>query len=355
MSSERSPLLGEQQNHDEVASIERGQLPDAERDEDTDQPTSWTKQDKIKFSLFTIFIVISFTVTFVAVRKSSNASFDWRNALKQALGGGITGATELAAMLLQVLTLMPLRTIMNVQYRYGHGLRQVTTSLYREGGFARYYSGLGAALFQAPIARFGDAASNVGAFALLDSNPTTRNLPSLAKTFFAAIIAGSFRMVLTPIDTLKTTLQTQGRQGVPILRNRIRKHGIGTLWYGALANLAATIIGYFPWWGTYNYLRDHLPEYDDFKRQLLRQALIGFVSSVVSDTISNFMRVLKTYRQVNATKISYRAAARAVVRADGWSGLFGRGLKTRILANGLQGLMFAVLWKLLLDLWNRHI
>ena len=27
-------------------------------------------------------------------------------------------------------------------------------------------------------------------------------------------------------------------------------------------------------------------------------------------------------------------------------GLFGRGLKTKILANGLQGLMFSVLWRL---------
>lgn len=30
-------------------------------------------------------------------------------------------------------------------------------------------------------------------------------------------------------------------------------------------------------------------------------------------------------------------------------GLFGRGLKTRILANGLQGLMFSVLWRLIDD------
>lgn len=43
-------------------------------------------------------------------------------------------------------------------------------------------------------------------------------------------------------------------------------------------------------------------------------------------------------------------AARAVVRTDGVRGLFGRGLKTRILANGLQGLMFSILWKLFLDL-----
>jgi hypothetical protein len=43
-------------------------------------------------------------------------------------------------------------------------------------------------------------------------------------------------------------------------------------------------------------------------------------------------------------------AARAVIAADGVKGLLGRGLKTRILANGLQGIMFSVLWKLFLDL-----
>jgi len=43
-------------------------------------------------------------------------------------------------------------------------------------------------------------------------------------------------------------------------------------------------------------------------------------------------------------------AARRVIAQDGWVGLFGRGLKTRILANGLQGLLFSVLWKLFLDL-----
>lgn len=45
------------------------------------------------------------------------------------------------------------------------------------------------------------------------------------------------------------------------------------------------------------------------------------------------------------------AAAREVIRIDGVRGLLGRGLKTRILANGLQGLMFSVLWKLFMDLY----
>jgi hypothetical protein len=60
--------------------------------------------------------------------------------------------------------------------------------------------------------------------------------------------------------------------------------------------------------------------------------------------------VVKTYRQVNETRVGYFEAAREVVRVDGLRGLFGRGLLTRYLANGLQGLMFSVLWKLFMDL-----
>jgi len=38
-----------------------------------------------------------------------------------------------------------------------------------------------------------------------------------------------------------------------------------------------------------------------------------------------------------------------IVEKDGVIGLFGRGLKTRILVNGLQGLLFSVLWRLIDD------
>jgi hypothetical protein len=53
---------------------------------------------------------------------------------------------------------------------------------------------------------------------------------------------------------------------------------------------------------------------------------------------------------VNETRIGYLDAARAVVATDGIRGLFGRGLKTRIIANGAQGLMFSVLWKLFMNM-----
>merc|ERR1719410_2044772 len=80
-------------------------------------------------------------------------------------------------------------------------------------------------------------------------------------------------------------------------------------------------------------------------QKLSRRALMGFCASVVSDTCSNSIRVVKTFKQTSTVPISYPDAARAVIKSDGLIGLFGRGLKTRILANGMQGLMFSVLWK----------
>ncbi|KAF8878250.1 mitochondrial carrier [Mucidula mucida] len=275
--------------------------------------------------------------------------FDLRKALKSALGGGLAGA---AAMVLQVLTLMPIRTVMNYQYRYGTSLSAASSTLYAEGGLKRFYAGLLAALVQGPISRFGDTAANAGILAFLEGT----NWPSGVKTVGASAAAAAFRMVLTPVDTVKTTMQAEGsKKGWGVLRRRVRAYGIGTMWYGAWATAAATFVGHYPWFATYNYLSATLPLPDPahphaLLLKLLRAAFIGFVASIISDTVSNSLRVVKTYRQVNETKISYTAAAQAVIRADGISGLFGRGLKTRIVANGLQGLMFSVLWRLFLDL-----
>ena len=124
-------------------------------------------------------------------------------------------------MVLQVLTLMPLRTIMNYQYRYGTSMGTATRTLYTDGGWTRYYQGLTAALVQGPVSRFGDTAANVGILALLKGNIYLRRLPELVKTVFASLAAAGFRMILTPVDTVKTTLQTQGKDGMKILRARV--------------------------------------------------------------------------------------------------------------------------------------
>ncbi|KAM0747223.1 mitochondrial carrier [Meredithblackwellia eburnea MCA 4105] len=318
---------------------------------DDDEPAldpQEARKSLIRWTAFWVVFAIFTTVLVVEAFKEGGGEFDWKGALKKAAGGGISGA---AAMVIQVLTLMPLRTMMNYQYRYGGTFFGSYKILQEQGGFPRFYAGLGPALFQGPIARFGDTAANTGILALLKSNPFLSKLPSPLQTAFASLAGAGFRMILVPIDTLKTTMQTQGGEsGTTLLRERIKKHGVGTLWYGALATAAASFVGSFPWFATYNFLDEVLPPPHSLITKLLRSAFIGFAASVVSDTVSNSLRVLKTYRQVNRRKVGYRAAAKEIIAAEGWFGLFGRGLGTRLLANGLQGLLFSVLWRLFQDL-----
>jgi hypothetical protein len=94
---------------------------------------------------------------------------------------------------------------------------------------------------QGPVSRFGDTAANAGIFALL----STLTWPVLVKTIAASLASALFRMILTPIDTLKTTQQTRGgAEGLKLLKARVGKYGIGCLWWGAVATAGATFVGH---------------------------------------------------------------------------------------------------------------
>jgi hypothetical protein len=51
------------------------------------------------------------------------------------------------------------------------------------------------------------------------------------------------------------------------------------------------------------------------------------------------------HRRVYTLPAQTSQAAKNVIASDGLIGLFGRGLKTKLIANGMQGLMFSVFWK----------
>jgi len=270
-----------------------------------------------------------------------------RRAGKRAIGGGLPGAM---AMGIQVMSLMWLRTAVNYQYRNGGTMREAFTFLYNDGGIRRFYRGVGPALMQGPLSRFGDTAANAGMLAFLDSHSTTASMPVALKTACSSLAAAGFRIFIMPIDAAKTSLQVNGANGLGILRHKMSVGGPKVLWAGALGSASATFVGHFPWFFTFNTLNEHLPKpaADDpnsFIKKLSRNAVIGFSSSAVSDTISNSIRVLKTTKQTYHEPITYPEAFRKVVEKDGIFGLFTRGLKTKILANGLQGLLFTVIWK----------
>ncbi len=271
-------------------------------------------------------------------------------AKNDALAGGLPG---MAAMSVQVLSLMWLRTTINYQYRYGTTTLYALKTLYKDGGIPRFYRGLGPALLQGPLSRFGDTAANAGTLSLLDSFDNTQNLPIGIKTLAASLSAASFRIFLMPIDTVKTTLQVEGKDAMTILANKIKSKGIPALYHGSLAASAATFAGHYPWFATYNFLNSRIPEYDSMTKKLIRSATIGFCASFVSDCCANSLRVIKTTRQTSKEPLSYVAVVQMIINKDGIIGLLGRGLVTKIITNGIQGLMFSVLWKLAQDEYKK--
>jgi hypothetical protein len=267
-------------------------------------------------------------------------------ASKKALSGGLSG---MCAQAINVLTLMWMRTIMNYQYRYGGELMPTIKKLYAEGGVPRFYRGLAPALFQAPVSRFGDTAANDGALAALEHTA----LPTAAKTMCASAAAASFRVVLMPVDAWKTTKQVEGKEGLKKLIEKSKKHPTA-LWQGSLGAMSATWVGHYPWFYTNNQLRESLPQFDFMYGKYVRNACIGFASAAVSDTCSNSLRVLKTYKQTATTQVTYMEVAKDIVAKDGLVGLFGRGLKTRILTNGVQGALFTIGWRAFSELFAKY-
>jgi len=274
---------------------------------------------------------------------STKQIFD--KAAKKALSGGLAG---MGAQAINVVTLMWMRTIMNYQYRYGGSMTEVTKKLWAEGGVPRFYRGMAPGLIQAPVSRFGDTAANDGALAALEHT----ELPTAAKTMVASASAAGFRVVLMPIDAWKTTKQVEGADGLKKLLEKTRRHPTA-LWQGAVGAMSATWVGHYPWFYTNNQLREVLPQFDFMYGKYIRNAFIGFCSAAISDTCSNSLRVLKTTRQTSLEPIGYVDSAKAIIGKEGYAGLFGRGLKTRIVTNGIQGALFTVGWKAIAEMLNK--
>lgn len=259
---------------------------------------------------------------------------------KSAVRGGTAGAIAMGA---NVGALMWMRTTVNYQYRNGGTFFGALSKLYADGGVPRFYRGVLPALVQGPMSRFGDTAANTGILTLMDSYESTSKLPVAAKTVAASAAAAIWRIFLMPVDTVKTTMQVTGKFSA--VTDKVKTVGPRALYNGAIAAASATFVGHYPWFFTYNFLSATIPKQDDPLWELGRRAVLGFCSSAISDTCSNSIRVCKVYKQSYPTQISYPQCVKNVIQESGVKGLLFRGLETKILANGMQGILFSILWK----------
>jgi len=259
-------------------------------------------------------------------------------AIHSGTSGFIAGAC-------QVIAFMWLRTAMNYQYKNGGSLGETLSLLYAEGGVARLYKGLFPwALLQAPLSRFGDTASN--ALVLGIRAAVYPAVPVEIATVFGSFCGAAVRVVITPIDTCKTTLQTDGSKGWSMLKEKVSKNGIFVLWYGWEGNYLANVVGGYPFFVALNFLSTRLPSVEGHVMGLVRQAFIGAIAATISDVTSNSIRVMKTKKQTSPDpNMGYFKAMTDVIATDGLLGFMFRGLDTRIFTNCLQGAFFTVLWR----------
>jgi hypothetical protein len=109
----------------------------------------------------------------------------------------------------------------------------------------RMQQGVLPALVQGPLSRFGDTAANTGILTLMNSIEATKDLNIGFKTVAASVAAALFRIVLMPVDTVKTTMQVTGKFSSVV--DKMRASGPLTLYNGSLAAASATFVGHYPY------------------------------------------------------------------------------------------------------------
>lgn len=261
----------------------------------------------------------------------SLSAIDVHDILIKSANSGLAGAK---ASFFQVSSLMWLRTVTNYQYKNGGDFDDAMKKLMSDGGVSRLYSGYPLAVLQAPLSRFGDTAANAFIIALFASVESLHGTPMFIQSALASATAGGWRFVLMPIDTLKNGYQVNGAKALPVIVERIKSNGWGTLFSGSAAAVASTVVGHYPWFLSFNFLSDALPSATDLAANgvnvfsvnidhpldvgtlmasteaeslvpvlsLFRNALIGVCSSSVSDICSNPFRVLKVARQTDEVR-----------------------------------------------------
>ena len=259
----------------------------------------------------------------------------------------ISSISAAKSSIIQTLLFIWTRATLNYQYRTGLSFRTALRTLLDDGGVKRLYSGVLFALIHVPSTRFCDVLSNEISQSIA--------LPLPVRSLGGSVIAGGFRLILTPFDTLKTSLQVNGPDDLRRIVDDVKsKRSIENLYRGGLGIAVTSVVGHYPFFLTYNLATSMIPETatsptsgDGLFTFLLYRGAVGVASSTVSDCTSNILRVLKTYRQTTDSDMSYPDLFKTLLAEEDGDlfKLATRGLSTRVVVNAVQTGVFSVGWK----------
>ncbi|CAK9092528.1 D-xylose-proton symporter-like 3 [Durusdinium trenchii] len=179
------------------------------------------------------------------------------------------------------------------------------------------------ALIQAPLSRLGDTARLPIVLVLMDFYLPEAPLP--LKTAAASTAAAMWRLFLSPIDTLKTTYQVRGEDGLQVLLNRVKKNGPGELYAGAIATFAANWVGNYPYFVVFNALDQAWLAPSDPTMRIVRTGVMGRLEVATDDWTSccntsvAFLQEAEGYWE-SAQRVIQRQLAQIIVLYSLWVG-----------------------------------
>lgn len=252
------------------------------------------------------------------------------------------GKGGLIAGMIQTSVTMGLKTTLNYQYTNGLTTQSALKKLYSVGGVFRFYRGFPPAVLLNSITKFND--TFISSYVLSKTKNT--NLHLSEKIACSSVIAATTRIAFMPLDNLKTNCQVNGKSGYQIVANKVKTKGVTYLWSGTLPQFTASILGHFPWYFTYNYLNEKLDHCATYTNELIKQGAIGFTASLSSDLCVNGFKVLKSSKQTSNRE--YSEIVKTIIKNDGYLGFY-RGLGTKLIINGVNGMVFSIVWKIFRD------
>lgn len=244
------------------------------------------------------------------------------------IAGGIAGISN-------VYLTYPLRTVVKIQYVEGLTILDSIKKLYKQNKFTRFYAGINPTIFRVGFGRCIEA----GSYTYFNKN-SRKQFNNVIEVSTIATIA---KLLLTPLDTVSNSYQVNGSKlGKKYLIIKYKNVGITSLYNGLTPNLLISFIGHYIWFTSFSYLNYNIK--DEIMNSNIRNGLIGFSSSIVSDIVINPIRIIKTIKQSEKKNTSYKEIIEKTFFSKINKNIF-RGMYLRTFLNAFNSSIYVILWR----------
>ena len=253
------------------------------------------------------------------------------------IAGGIAGISN-------VYLTYPLRTVVKVQYVDGSSIVKTFKNILKNNSYKRFYSGINLTLLRVGLGRCCEA----GTYTYY--NNCNNNMPIGTNVSKISIITSLLKLSLSPLDTISNSYQVNGyKLGKDYIKNKYNIYGVRSLYYGFTPNLGISFIGHYIWFSSYSYM-DYYFQNDknvinnNILNKNIKNGIIGFSSSFLSDLVVNPLRIIKTIKQSSKENSTYHEIIKNTFSNQIDKNIL-RGMYLRIFINAFNSSIYVILWK----------